>query len=189
MIFLPRFGPTTGHLPGWAFGERPVPAPRPITPVVPPPQIDLGDSRGSAAFSRRQALRNEGGMMAHVYGAATSREAADRALFARAGWEDEEDTPTIPRNPAAFGGDRWGTGHNTTTFGDDPRATGNSAAASQRGRGPGLASPAGREEGDGQRLGYRANYSQPTDVAWASTNNAQAVESYFDALMAEMFGA
>jgi hypothetical protein len=69
-------------------------------------------------------------MMAHVYGAATSPAAADRALFARAGYDEDDDTPTIPRN-AAFGGDRWGTGHNTTTFGDDPRGTGNNAAASQ----------------------------------------------------------
>jgi hypothetical protein len=84
-------------------------------------------------------------MMAQVYGTATSPAAADRALFARAGYDEDDDTPTIPRN-AAFGGDRWGTGHNTTTFGDDPRATGNSAAASQRGRGPASSSPARREE-------------------------------------------
>jgi hypothetical protein len=90
-------------------------------------------------------------MMAQVYGTATSPAAADRALFARAGYDEDDDTPTIPRN-AAFGGDRWGTGHNTTTLGDDPRATGNTAAASQRGRGPASSSRAGRDNEGGERF-------------------------------------
>jgi hypothetical protein len=89
----------TGHQPGWT-DRRATPPPQPITPVIPPPQVDF-EWNSPLARTKRQVERHEADMVGRFQATTTRPEDVDWYLYASARRDDDEDDTPYQRNLSA----------------------------------------------------------------------------------------